>query len=154
MKLTQVDRRMMKRCFELAGRAAAAGNHAVGSVVARGEEILGEAEEETPAGPVAFAHAELLAVQRSIQATGQRRLPGTTLYTSHEPCLLCAYAIRATRVGRIVITKPTPEVGGVTSSYPILTARDISVWGQPPTVVWTAAGAGTGLDGGAAAKQE
>lgn len=142
MSWSETDRLMMDRCFELAGLAAAAGNHPVGSVVAVGGRILGEAEEEWPNGPLAFAHSELLALQRAIGTTGEKRLPAATLYSSHEPCLLCSYALRATGVGRVVIAEPVPEIGGVTSSYPILTAEDVSIWGKPPLIQWFTAGKG------------
>ena len=132
-----LDRKMIRRCHELARRAAEAGSSAVGSLVAENGAILGEAEEATPAGPVAFAHAELLAVQRALAATGQRRLPRATLYSTHEPCFLCSYALRAAHFGRIVLAKAVPEIGGATSRYPILLAEDIGAWGPAPEVVWT-----------------
>jgi tRNA(adenine34) deaminase len=129
---------MMARCRELARRAREAGNSAVGSLVVLDGEIVSEAEEETPAGPVAFAHAELLAVQRAIRAVGRRRLPAATLYSTHEPCFLCSYAIRATGIERVVLERAVPEIGGATSNYPLLAADDVSFWGPPPTVVWLA----------------
>lgn len=137
--VSEIDRTMMARCRELAAEAKRAGNHGVGSLVAVGEEILAEAGEQTPAGEVAFAHAELLAVQGALQAAGARHLPGATLYSTHEPCLLCSYAIRAARIGRVVVEQAVAAIGGVTSRYPILTADDVGAWGPPPTVKWMAA---------------
>jgi len=133
---TEIDPRMMARCRELAELAERAGNHAVGSLVAVGGEILAEAGEETPAGPVAFAHAELLAVQRAVRATGERHLPEATLYSTHEPCFMCSYAIRVARIGRVVLGTAVGEIGGVSSRYPILTAADVAAWGPPPAIDW------------------
>ena len=66
-----------------------------------------------------------------------RTLPaGATLYTTHEPCLLCSFASREAGVQRVVIDVPTPDIGGVTSSYPILLADDVPRWTRPPQVVW------------------
>ena len=132
----EIDGAMMERCWQLARRAESAGNAAIGSLVAIGDRIVSEAEEETPAGPTAFAHAELLAVQRARRATGRRHLPEATLYSTHEPCFLCSYAVRASRIGRLVLDHPVADIGGATSAYPILCATDITIWGPRPTVVW------------------
>ena len=130
------DRRVMIRVDELAAEAGRAGNSAVGTIVTQGERVLAEAKEETPKGPDPFAHAELVAVRQAMAAAGRRHLPGATLYTNVEPCFLCSYAIREARIGRIVIGRPTPEIGGVSSRYPLLTANDIERWGRAPEVVW------------------
>lgn len=134
--ITERDRRLMMRVDELAAEAARAGNTAVGTVVASGEHILAEAEEQTPEGPDPFAHAELVAVRGAMAAAGRRHLPDATLYTNVEPCFLCSYAIREARIGRVVIRRSTPEIGGATSRYPLLTAGDISRWGRAPEVAW------------------
>lgn len=134
--LTGLDRDLMERCRRLAAGAATEGNSAVGALVWLDGEVVGESGEESPAGPVPFAHAELLAIQRAVRRTGRRRLPEAVLYTTHEPCLMCSYAIRVTRLARVVIGAPTPEVGGVTSCHPILTSREVPGWSDPPQVDW------------------
>ncbi len=134
--VTERDRRLMLRVSELAAEAGRAGNTAVGTIVAHGDRILAEAEEETPDGPDPFAHAELVAVRRAMAAEGRRHLPEATIYTNVEPCFLCSYAIREARIGRVVIGRPTPEIGGVSSRYPLLTANDIDRWDRAPDVVW------------------
>ncbi len=131
-----LDHRLMMRCLELAVDARRVGNTPVGSLVAIGSEIISEAAEATPAGPDRFAHSELIAVERALRRLGKKHAPEATLYTTTEPCFLCTYAIRETRIGRIVIGGTVPEIGGVTSSYPLLLADDISRWGTPPEVVW------------------
>lgn len=78
------------------------------------------------------------AVRRAMAAAGRRHLPGATLYTNVEPCFLCSYAIRVAIIGRVVIGRPTPEIGGVSSRYPLLTADDIERWGRAPEVLWVA----------------
>jgi len=79
----------MLRCEELARQAATAGNTPVGAVIVLGDELIGEAAEQVPKGPRRFGHAELLAVEESLRATGRRFLESATLYTSAEPCVLC-----------------------------------------------------------------
>ena len=132
------DARWMERCRELAREAKAAGNTAVGSLVALGDRVIAEAGEECPAGPDPFAHAELLAVRSALVDLGRPLPPNATLYTTAEPCFLCSFAIREGGVRRVVIGAPTPAIGGATSLYPILVADDVDRWGPPPEVVWWA----------------
>jgi len=126
----------MRRCEELARQAAAAGNTPVGAVVVLDGRVLGEAAEGVPNGPRRFAHAELLAVEASLVATGGRWLESATLYTTAEPCILCGYAVREVRIARVVVGRPSGETGSVRSRFPILTADWVSRWGPPPEIVW------------------
>ncbi len=130
------DENMMRRCIDLARAAKLAGNTAVGALLVIGEHVTAEAAEEAPAGDDPFAHAELLVVRRAVQELGRKRLPEATLYTTAEPCFLCSFAIREVGIGRVVIGFATPEIGGATSLYPILSASDVPRWGTPPTIVW------------------
>ena len=127
---------MMRRCEELAQAAKLAGNTPVGALLATGHRVVAEAEEEVPAGDDPFAHAELLVVRRAVQALGRKQLPEATLYTTAEPCLLCSFAIREFGIGRVVIGSATPDIGGATSQYPVLSASDVPRWGAPPEIVW------------------
>lgn len=132
------DRSFMARCFELAEEARARGDTPVGSlIVGAGGEILAEASERNRTADL-FAHAELLAVRRAVRAGGNKDLGRCALYTTNEPCFLCSFAIRQTAIARVVIAERTPHIGGASSQYPILTARDISVWGDPPEIVFLA----------------
>ncbi len=133
---TRHDERLIDRCRDLAQAASRAGNTAVGSLVAIQGRVVAEAEEVTPAGPDPFAHAELIAVKRAMKELGRRTFPEATLYTNVEPCFMCSFAIREAKIGRVVIESSTPEIGGVGSRYPILAAKDIARWGQPPTILW------------------
>lgn len=130
------DTQWMLRCQELARQAAAAGNTPVGAVVVLDGEVVGEAAEQVPNGPRRFAHAELLAVEASLRATGRRSLESATLYTTAEPCILCGYAVREARIARVVVGRPSGETGSVRSRFPVLTADWVERWGPPPEIVW------------------
>lgn len=132
---TAFDLQMMRRCIELAKQAKTKGNTAVGSLITVNTDIIAEAEEETPAGPARFDHAEVLAVLRACEQLNKTTLPEATLFTTAEPCFLCAYAMREARIGRVVIGSPTPHIGAATSQYPILLASDIPPWGNAPDVL-------------------
>ncbi len=131
-----LDKLHMARCQELARQARLSGNVPVGSVIVLDDAIVVEAGETVPTGPDPFAHAELIVVREALRKFEKDTLRHATLYTNQEPCLLCSFAIREAGIGRVVIENQTPEIGGVSSSYPILVATDISRWGAPPSVVW------------------
>jgi len=127
--------RYLDRCRELGRAAGRRGNTEVGSVVVLDGEIVAEAEEGTPGGPDPFGHAEIVAVRRALDAVRPAELKRATLYTTVEPCLLCAFAIREAGIGRVVMEKATPEIGGVTSPFPILTTDAIRRWDEAPRVL-------------------
>ncbi len=128
------DQQMMRRCIELAASAKGAGNTPIGCVITLETEIIAEAEEQSPAGSDPFAHAEILAVVAALRAAGRTKLSQATLYTTNEPCFLCSYAIREAQISRVVFSVESPGVGGATSDYPILKARDIDRWRILPQI--------------------
>jgi len=105
------DLRLMRRALLAAGRAAERGEVPVGAVVARGEEVLAVAanERETTNDPT--AHAELLAIREAASALGGWRLTDCTLYSTLEPCPMCAGAAHAARLDRLVYATPDPKAG-------------------------------------------
>lgn len=130
------DARWMARCAELARQAGEAGNTPVGAVVVLDGEIVAEASEAVPRGDRAFAHAEILAVEQALRTHDRAALAQATLYSTAEPCLLCAFALREARIGRAVIGRPSGEIGGVRGVLPVLTETRVGRWGPPPEVVW------------------
>ena len=108
----------MHRCRQLADEAVRGGDAPVGSLVLRDGKIIAEGVEGVKAQNDPTAHAEILAIRKACAALGTLDLSGTTLYTTTEPCLMCSYAIRQTRISRVVIEKRTEQGGGVTSLYP------------------------------------
>jgi tRNA(adenine34) deaminase len=127
--------RFMRRCLDLAATARDQGNTPVGSVVVLDGEIVGEGIEALPVGPSITGHAETLACQAALDASGRKDLAGAVLYTTAEPCFMCAYAIRQLRVGLVVYGIETPVVGAVTSIHPILTDPALDGWRPAPTVI-------------------
>lgn len=123
----------LARCQVLARMAADRGESPVGAVIVAAGAIIGEGIEAARGTRDITAHAEVEAIRAAISTHGPD-LSAATLYTTHEPCLLCSYAIRHHRIRRVVYQHAVPHVGGATSSYPILTASDIPIWGPPPVV--------------------
>ena len=112
-----MDLAMMRRALEEAARAAELGEVPVGAVVARGEEILAVAHNERETTKDPTAHAELLALRRAARELGTWRLTDCTLYATLEPCPMCAGALHAARVGRLVYAAPDPKAGAAGTLY-------------------------------------
>ena len=83
----------------------------MGAVVARGEEVLAVATNEREATNDPTAHAELLAIREAASALGGWRLTDCTLYSTLEPCPMCAGAAHAARLDRLVYATPDPKAG-------------------------------------------
>ncbi len=127
--------RWMRRCLELARRAAECGDAPVGSLVIRQGQVLGEGVESVVTSADPTAHAEIVAIRAAVRRTGTLQLRGCTLYTNVEPCLMCSYAIRETAVDEVVIGCPTEAPGGVSSPWPLLELDGVAGWGPPPAVL-------------------
>ena len=125
----------MRRCIQLARRAKALGNTAVGSVVVFGGKIVGEGVEQLPAGNILTGHAEVLACQLAIETLNVRSLEKAILYSTAEPCFMCSYVIRQCRIAKVVYGTETAMIGGITSSFPILTALGLNARKPAPQVL-------------------
>jgi tRNA(adenine34) deaminase len=127
--------RFMLRCLELAAVAREQGNTPVGSVVVLDGAIIGEGIETLPAGSSITGHAETLACQAALGASGRRELAGAVLYTTAEPCFMCGYAIRQLRISLVVYGIDTPIIGAITSTHPILIDPALDGWRPAPAVI-------------------
>ena len=117
---SRTDEQFMGRAIELAVAAAEHGDVPIGAVVARGEEVLGEAgnERERRADPT--AHAELLALREAAARLGGWRVEDATIYVTLEPCAMCAGAIVLARVARVVYGAADPKAGAAGSVMDLL----------------------------------
>lgn len=112
---TEADQRHMQTALHLAERAGTHGDVPIGAVVARGDEVLGEAGNERELRRDPTAHAEVLALRAAAKRLGGWRLLETTLYVTLEPCPMCAGAITLARVPRLVYGTADPKGGAVGS---------------------------------------
>ena len=63
-------------------------------------------------------------------------LKGATLYSTHEPCVMCSYAIRYYKISKVVFQNTVPYLGGVSSSMPLLISEDVpESWGEAPEIM-------------------
>jgi tRNA(Arg) A34 adenosine deaminase TadA len=104
----------MDLALQEARAAAARGEVPVGAVVTDATgAVLATAGNRTEAEHDASAHAELLALRAAAQARGSPRLPDCTLVVTLEPCPMCAAAISAFRIAKLVFGAYDPKGGGV-----------------------------------------
>jgi tRNA(adenine34) deaminase len=108
---SSTDLAMMRRALLAARSAAERGEVPVGAVVARGAEVLAVAANERESTQDPTAHAELLAIRQAARTLGGWRLTGCTLYSTLEPCPMCAGAAHAARISRLVYATPDPKAG-------------------------------------------
>lgn len=111
MEATEHDEQWMRRALELAEHAASEGEIPVGAVLVRNGELLGEGWNCPITGSDPTAHAEIRALRAAAERENNYRLPGTTLYVTLEPCIMCAGAIIHARVARLVYAANDPKVG-------------------------------------------
>jgi tRNA(Arg) A34 adenosine deaminase TadA len=102
--LRPYDVALLRRAFEVARRSRAAGDHPFGSALADGEGalLIEQGNGYTSEGRDRTAHAERLLASRAARAYDLKFLARCTLYTSAEPCAMCAGAIYWAGIGRVV----------------------------------------------------
>jgi tRNA(adenine34) deaminase len=125
----------MNSCIELAKMAQKRGDSPVGSVIVLNDLIIGEGIEGGKTFSDITFHAEIESIRKSTQFLKSQDLSRCTLYTTHEPCIMCSYVIRHVRIKCIVMAIRVPETGGFSSAYPLLLDKTIATWGRPPELV-------------------
>jgi tRNA(adenine34) deaminase len=105
------DRYWMKQALAEAKRAADLGEAPIGAVVVRGGELLGRGHNRREVDGDPLAHAELLALREAARRVEGWRLTGCTIYVTLEPCPMCAGALVASRIDRLVYGAADPKAG-------------------------------------------
>jgi tRNA(adenine34) deaminase len=111
------DQAAMRMALEEAGLALAHDDVPVGAVALSDDRIVARRHNERERRQDPTAHAELLALRDAATALGGWRLSGVTLVVTLEPCPMCAGALVAARVGRLVFGAADPKAGACGSLY-------------------------------------
>lgn len=96
------DERWMEEALRLAHQAQLAGEVPVGAVVVRHNQIIGRGSNHVIGTSDPTAHAEILAMRDAARAIDNYRLVNCQLFTTLEPCAMCAGAIMQARVARLI----------------------------------------------------
>jgi tRNA(adenine34) deaminase len=109
----------MREALALAGQGGQQGEVPVGAVVVIDGVIAGCGSNAPIARADPTAHAEILAIRQAAERLGNYRLAGATLYCTLEPCVMCAGALVAARVQRLVFGARDLRFGGVRSKFQV-----------------------------------
>lgn len=105
----------MRLALNLAYQAYLRGEVPIGALVVYEDEIIAWAHNEKELRQDSTAHAELLAMQQAARYLGRWRLTGATLYSTLEPCAMCAGAMINSRLERLVFASPDSKTGAAGS---------------------------------------
>ena len=140
--LNPADRALLRRALASAERAKAAGRHPFGAIVAdeHGNVVAEAGNNAIPPEGDPTQHAERLVAALAAQRLPREALARCTLYTSAEPCAMCAGAIYWCNIGRVVYAMSEERLLELTGSHPdnptlSLPCRQVFASGQRPTEV-------------------
>ncbi len=109
----------MMEALALAREAERAGEVPVGAVVVLNGSVIGRGRNAPIELHDPSAHAEMIALRQAAAAIGNYRLENATLYSTLEPCVMCAGALIAARIARLVFGARDLRFGGVRSKFRI-----------------------------------
>ncbi|MEP6944862.1 MAG: tRNA adenosine(34) deaminase TadA [Acidobacteriota bacterium] len=90
-----------------------------GSLLATGHNLTIDASDPT-------AHAEIVAIRLAAKMTENYRLTGSTVYSTIEPCAMCAGALVTARIKRLVFGSPDERFGGILTHFGIGTGPELN----------------------------
>lgn len=132
----KTDLDYIKRCELLAKEAAAKGESPVGSLITKDGEIISEAIEAAKNKNDVSCHSEFEALRLAVKKLKTNDLSCCVIYSTHEPCIMCSYAIRFYKIKKVVYQHAVKCLGGISSSMPLLMSKEVPPhWGGVPDVV-------------------
>jgi len=135
--LTELDVRLLKETIRLSEESKTRGRHPFAALVAdrQGEIIASAGNNSMPPEGDPTQHAELRAAAAAAKLRTPEELADCTLYTSAEPCCMCAGAVYWTGIGRVVYALSEHRLLGLTGDHPenptfSLPCREVFARGQ------------------------
>ncbi len=118
--------RWMREALQAARDARTAGEVPVGTCVVIGDELLAVAGNRTRTDCDPTAHAEMVALRAAARKLGNYRLAKTIVYSTLEPCAMCAGALIQARVSLLVYGAADEKAGAVESHFQICDANQLN----------------------------
>jgi tRNA(adenine34) deaminase len=112
-----VDERWMREALAAALEAQGRGEVPIGAIIVANERILAVAGNRTRTDCDPTAHAEIVALRDAAKVACNYRLTDATLYSTIEPCAMCAGALVQARVARLVYGARDERFGAVESQF-------------------------------------
>ena len=134
-----VDLVMMRRCIDLSRSAASDGEFPFVSLICNEQGIVTEVINRVNRDLDVTRHAELMAVSEAQKVLGRHDLSDCAIYSNVEPCAMCSFPIRETRIAKVVFAIQSPLMGGF-SKFGVLQDSKMSetmpeFFGEPPEVI-------------------
>ncbi len=126
MSQAELDHQYMRIAIEQAQLAAQSGEVPVGAVLVRAGQVISKAFNRPIANHDPSAHAEMLALREAALIEENYRIPGSTLYVTLEPCVMCSGAMLHARIYRVVYGAPDPKTGAAGSVLDIFASKQIN----------------------------
>ncbi|MFM9903711.1 MAG: tRNA adenosine(34) deaminase TadA [Pyrinomonadaceae bacterium] len=125
--MLETDESWMLRAILVAREAAKLGEVPVGAVIVDNDgKILAATSNRTITNNDPTAHAEILALRTAALRTGNYRLTGTTIYSTLEPCAMCAGALVNARVARLVYGAADERFGAVETHFRVCDSPELN----------------------------
>lgn len=125
----------MKQCIALGKKAMLQGDSPVGAIVVKDNIVIGTGIEAGKSSQNITKHAEIEAVNDALLKSGLKDLNECTLYTTHEPCIMCSYVIRHYKLRTVVYGTSVEHVGGITSDLKVMQTSKVPNWGKTPIII-------------------
>lgn len=116
---TDLDEHWMRQAIAAARDAEARGEIPIGTCIVSGGKLLAVAGNRTRTDMDPTAHAEMVALREVARKIGNYRLPEVVVYSTIEPCAMCAGALIQARVRRLVYGATDERAGAVDSRFRI-----------------------------------
>ena len=136
-KLSEQDEKFLRHCIELSRRVRDSGKHPFAALVvdAAGQLVAEAGNDSLPPDGDPTRHAELVAAGMAAKKLSPGQLAAATLYSSAEPCAMCAGAIYWCGIGRVVYALSEHKLLGLTGDHPenptfALPCREVFARGQ------------------------
>lgn len=114
------DSAWLDLALEEARNAGAAGEVPIGAVVVEQGKVVGRGQNRVLRDLDPTAHAEIVALRDAARTVGNYRLTGCELYSTLEPCPMCAGAMTHARLSRLIYAADDPKAGAVSSVMQVL----------------------------------
>jgi tRNA(adenine34) deaminase len=117
--MRSADDEFMRLALGEAEAARQSGEVPVGAIVVFDGKVIGQGRNMVIGSSDPTAHAEIVALREAASALNNYRLTGATLYSTIEPCAMCAGAIVHARIERLVYGAVDPKAGAVETFFQI-----------------------------------
>jgi len=117
--MISADEEFIRLALAEAEEARLQGEVPVGAIVVFDGAVIGRGRNAVIGSSDPTAHAEILALRDAARAVNNYRLTGATLYSTIEPCAMCAGAIVHARIERLVFGASDPKAGAVETFFQI-----------------------------------